>query len=202
MLSLTSGTFIATGKKKDSDFKLFFKDEDGEPQIDVKDIFSLFDKNEIHFFLDDYSLKLDEFKQLLEMARANEHPPENLDISLHKAFRRLQNKIRAKMTRELKFGDDVELLSKVFRNRGWTPPVLICGATGAGKSYLCAKLLTDQTTLGANMSKSTGRRTPSSPSRMPSSRRRRHTGRSHRASGENDAVSFFLFPQRFLKKVA
>ena len=141
MLSLTSGTLIAEGVKKNKEnFKLYFKDEDGDPQIDVKDIFSLFDKSEIHFFLDDYSLKLDEFKTLLDMAKQNEHPPEHLDIGLHKAFRRLQKKIRNKMTRELKFDENTELVPKVFRNRGWTPPVLICGATGAGKSYLCATL--------------------------------------------------------------
>ena len=147
MLSLTTGTLIAEGVKKNKEnFKLFFKDEDGDPHIDVKDIFSLFDKNEIHFFLDDYSLKIDEFKALLEIAKNNEHPPDHLDIALHKAFRQLQKKIMNKMTRELKFGEDVELVPKVFRNRGWTPLVLICGATGAGKSYLCARLLIEQTT--------------------------------------------------------
>ena len=41
MLSLTTGTLIAEGVKKNKEnFKLFFKDEDGDPHIDVKDIFS------------------------------------------------------------------------------------------------------------------------------------------------------------------
>lgn len=49
------------------------------------------------------------------------------------------------MTQELKFDNDVELVPKVFRNRGWSPLVLVCGATGAGKTYLVAKLLLEQT---------------------------------------------------------
>ena len=72
MLSLTSGRLIAHGNKKDNDFKLYFKDEDGDPHISVKDVFALFDKAEIHFFLDDYSLNIDKFKTLLEMTQNQE----------------------------------------------------------------------------------------------------------------------------------
>ena len=35
-------------KTTGEEFKLYFKDEDGEPQIEVKDVFALFDKEEIH----------------------------------------------------------------------------------------------------------------------------------------------------------
>ena len=110
----------------------------------MKDSFSLFDKHEINQFLDDYSLTLNEFKQLLEMVK-NEEPPDSLDIEMYKGFRLLKKKLRIKMTRELNFGADIELTSKVFRNRGWSAHVLVCGATGAGKSYLTVKLLTEQT---------------------------------------------------------
>ena len=118
ILSLTSETLIAKEKKKNSEFKLFFKNDDREPQINVKDIFNLFDKNEVYFFLDDYSLKLNKFKQFLELVKVNEHPPENVDISLHKTFRWLQNKMRSNVTRKLKFREDVKLVPKVSLNRG------------------------------------------------------------------------------------
>lgn len=85
MLSLTDERLIALDTRKNgNDFKLFFKDQDGEPQIGAKDLMTLFDKEEIHFFKDDYSLKINEFKQLLEMSRVHEHPPDGLDIALHK----------------------------------------------------------------------------------------------------------------------
>ena len=81
MLSLTDGRLIAYGnRKKGDDFKLFFKDEDGDPQIGANDLMTLFDKEEIHFFLDDYSLKINEFRELIEMARHHEHPSDSLDI--------------------------------------------------------------------------------------------------------------------------
>lgn len=70
MLSLTSGQLIADGKKANGEkFKLYFQDIDGDPHIKVKDVYSLFDNAEINFFLDDYSLSINEFKQLLSLAQ-------------------------------------------------------------------------------------------------------------------------------------
>ena len=146
MLSLTDGTLIAYDTRKcGSDFRLYFKDEDGDPSIDAADHMTLFDTSEIHIFLYDYNLSIEKFRTLVEMAKGMEHPPDSLDRTLHRAFRRVQKMLRKKMTRELTFDADTELLPKVFINRGWIPHVLICGATGAGKSYLCAKLLISQT---------------------------------------------------------
>ena len=95
MLILTSGKLIADGKKDGEKFKLYFQDVDSDHQIRVKDVYSLFDKTEIKNFLDDYSLSLDEFKQLLSLAQ-NQAEPGNLDRALHKAFMRLQKKLELK----------------------------------------------------------------------------------------------------------
>ena len=59
MLLLTDGRLIAYGTRKNEyDFRLYFKDEDSEHQIRVKDLIVIFDKED--FCVDDYSLKINE----------------------------------------------------------------------------------------------------------------------------------------------
>ena len=52
----SNAKLLAYGENKNGkNFKLYFEDHDGDPQIKA-DAFSLFDKLEIHEFLDNYSL--------------------------------------------------------------------------------------------------------------------------------------------------
>ena len=76
MLSFNDDKLIAYGKNQNTKkyFKLYYSDEDGDPQINVQYSFILFNKAEIHAFLYDYSITLEEFKKLFEMAK-NDQPP-------------------------------------------------------------------------------------------------------------------------------